>query len=1286
MDFENHSSLMKYIKGFYEFDEYLNEINSKVSEDFDFHHGYLINYEIIDKILNKINYENNKIFVANDITLQTLKDRKKYFAIEEIELRNSYYLLNMLFNGNKYILINRKLWKLLCKENEEEKEPIKYEINYSKIKFKLDDKIELIFSNYKNQKNIINLDFFYRNYNPNCDKYEKNFSIIQNIFSKAFEFNQYQKKFTTRLKVKDKKYYKIGYLTDINWFNKWDKYNDYSNLKNNYFDKVSEKEILNHIIYIYQLNKENIISLPPPKILKFQDKNELSEYLSKGTLIMINSALISSQNDINNKKSVYYPYDNKIEFYFGQNNSLIIEVNDNIISKEKKNNNNNNNNVNYSNLMQISKIFYYRKFLKAEIVKESNIQMKNYLFILIKKEIIDNYLSNFNFEFISKFLDELFIDYNNLNEKFDTLIKTLKKQDNNFFNELVQKEKSFSQIFYKTVKNDFSPTYYILNNTKLTCISDFEIIDESIYTFFIKNKIIQDDNTIKGEYIACDGKIFLSYSYNEKNIFEIGSIDDNGNFIHEYLIDGIFSLKTQIVEKFCNFGIKFILSNIKNDKFLFNNHTFFYCYKIPIENLPQDSKGLSDNKYNVINIVSSLMNLYTFEKELKKKLELSNKKESNYSTPFSTISYYLVNMNFISEIKKLFDYQQIKEFIDSNQINFCSQINVDLIKNFLNSKKQYLNYLKLKKDEFLKSKQKGKEFIEIEKKRFQDKKVTFNYPINCHIIEKNILNKFLDILDLYESQLLKKPEEVLVSYNAGKIVLIDSKENSKLYIYSYFDNIEKYDVYYFPEVIIDFHTFQNLNNHFQSLIRENILNQILIGKTQYICSMYECDVYLINSPNNGESNIDDINISDLNTKDKDEEFKRILSLSFQFTNEYSNFYDFLKTYKIQNIEQKIYLINKNYIDEIKTISNFIEISKILKENKEKNETFKNGNFNYSALLKESLKNETLNSLYNLSMEKIEQKLQNKNLFDKAAKYYYAQNSDLYYYENFQIIDKKLFDILNYYDSNLAEKCIKANAVFSSNKIVLLLNNNEKYVINVGQININDVLELDYLIQEESSLTKNYFDLKNMFYFIKNKGYISFKNYIKRDKIIIPKENSYSIQAKIYRLLNGKDDINIKNNYVISDKLKAIILLSIDQNKDIDEFHKSCKAISEKVYLMNYNFLMQYKYNEVFSLINENNEIKELVKQINESKYPYDSTIFDQIISKLENNEKLMEIDEFLEKTDLRQCNWEAKPEIIKLKDQTIKAYKEFILVKDQIFSKIQIKLSLSPSKKEGKYQ
>ena len=119
--------------------------------------------------------------------------------------------------------------------------------------------------------------------------------------------------------------------------------------------------------------------------------------------------------------------------------------------------------------------------------------------------------------------------------------------------------------------------------------------------------------------------------------------------------------------------------------------------------------------------------------------------------------------------------------------------------------------------------------------------------------------------------------------------------------------------------------------------------------------MYECDVYLINSPNNGESNIDDINISDLNTKDKDEEFKRILSLSFQFTNEYSNFYDFLKTYKIQNIEQKIYLINKNYIDEIKTISNFIEISKILKENKEKNETFKNGNFNYSALLKESLK-------------------------------------------------------------------------------------------------------------------------------------------------------------------------------------------------------------------------------------------------------------------------------------------------------------------------------------------
>ena len=52
----------------------------------------------------------------------------------------------MLQNKNNYIIINDELWKVFCKNGKENLPSFKYYINYSQIKFKLDDQKELIFS------------------------------------------------------------------------------------------------------------------------------------------------------------------------------------------------------------------------------------------------------------------------------------------------------------------------------------------------------------------------------------------------------------------------------------------------------------------------------------------------------------------------------------------------------------------------------------------------------------------------------------------------------------------------------------------------------------------------------------------------------------------------------------------------------------------------------------------------------------------------------------------------------------------------------------------------------------------------------------------------------------------------------------------------------------------------------------------------------------------------------------------------------------------------------------
>ena len=85
----------------------------------------------------------------------------------------------MINNNNQYIFINKNLWEIIGEKGKET--PIKYEIDKNKLKFKLDDNIELVF-NQKNNKYIIAKDNLDSKINSNIDEFYKIYDDIKNYY------------------------------------------------------------------------------------------------------------------------------------------------------------------------------------------------------------------------------------------------------------------------------------------------------------------------------------------------------------------------------------------------------------------------------------------------------------------------------------------------------------------------------------------------------------------------------------------------------------------------------------------------------------------------------------------------------------------------------------------------------------------------------------------------------------------------------------------------------------------------------------------------------------------------------------------------------------------------------------------------------------------------------------------------------------------------------------------------------------------------------------------------
>ena len=1296
MQIKNSSSLIKYIKGFYEFEKYLNNINSNLFEKFEPHDGYLINLSKIEEIKKSINYDNHKYEYHNYESIPINNDSVKYYTIEEIKFRNSEYLLNMLFNGNKYILINTKLWKLLCKKNEENITSIKYEINYMKIKFRLSDQKELIFAN-QNNSNLITSEVFYTSYNSDYSLYKSRYeNIVNNNYNKIIEYYKYQQNFKNSLKIPSKRSHNTGYLVDINWLTKWEKFNDYNNIKNNYLEKNidKKKQIINHIIYIQQCNKLNGFYLKEPEVNKFTSKEELEAFLKRKKLVIIDVSILSFWQNLENKKIYYYLYDNKIEFYFAQNKEpLILPTKDNIITI------NNKINLEYPNLLQLIKIFYFRKFINREILNEHKMKNNNSI-ILIKNDIIIQYLSYFNYQNLSILLNQkdFEFEYKDLEQNFHSILESIKNLLHSYYEEIILKEAA-------TISLNLTGQEYYLNPQPIRCkeknffyISDFEIIDDDIFSFFKENLMIQDKQVIHGKYIAEDGKIFLSYNYNDTNCFQISKFDiTNENFIPELILEESFYMKNKMFEYFNIIGIKKLTDNPRNNIISTGVNIIGYFYNFPTLDTQQNEDiVMKDNQYDITEILSTLIKLNKFEQDIKDKLVLSKNKindlkSSAISNPFSTIPCKLISETFMTEIKNLFCYQILKNIIDKYQTSFDSDIDKITLENILKKEETYMKLLLNKKNDFLGLKQRAYEFLKMEVISVYQKEIgRFQYPMKFNIIDDDLFKKFLNMLDLNGHNISKKPEEIYLTFNNGNLAFSGVNGNlignykSLLYIYSLGIEQKSDYILYNPEAILEFSTDTDLFNKFPMILKEKILDKLAFQEN-YLTSQYECKICLNFNKNASNKDQQQINEFDLYDNDMENYYNQLLIFSVLFYLKYTNFYEQIKLF--QNIgDGKMFLINIKYIDEIKLISQFNELDEAIKKNKEIVKNFDENDMNYLNKLKLSFGKDILIKFASIKKNDIKKKLDNPNLLDISPNHLYNDPSNnLFYYENIQIINKEIFEQLKKIDSHLRDKCVEATVSFSNNKAILWIDENGKSIINVGQINQLDEFEFEYLIQSECS-----FDLQKIFGEIKTKGYYNFQKKINKNDLIETKIDTISVKAKIYRLFSGKitnnfENNNLQNENYISEKLKALILLSISQNIDMKKSIENSQPKIETVYLMDSNYLLKYKYLDISSLINGNNEILNLVEEINKPYYPYAQKTLDEIISKLD-QEQLKKINTDLQMIDLSNENWEARADKIELKGKKkISVYKEFVLIREKIFKEIKDKLSLSSTQKQINY-
>ena len=772
---------------------------------------------------------------------------------------------------------------------------------------------------FKHNKNIIE-SYSFLTTNNNII-YKSYFKKIERVYDSIISY------FTFSLNcLKENSPSGCGYLVTKNWIDGWQKYTNYKIIKEKYLKKNGEMDnstknnIINYLIDYFEDNKG--VELNKIKIIK---KNDIKIFIQEDSLVLVDYYFLNSLME--NKFSIK---DYSLSFT-KTGNTIILErendlkfriINNIILSLTEKSY--------IEDLNQLIKIYCFQEELKNKI---NNINQNSFNFngnidniILINNKIIKRYKEYFNYNELYKILKS-----NNITPSYflkdDKLITTIIDKNENILKEYIS---TIEQKNSGKIQLDDNSQYNIIEKplnsqeNRLKYINEFEIINNDIYSFFKNKPNFNNINCLNANYITKNGHILI---YN-KNFIEIGIINDNNDFLIKYLIKEInsFTKVEAIISHIKRYGIEYFTKDLPQEISDIEDPNYgliAHCYKVKTnENINNnDNNSIRNEDIQFIKaIVSILVSLFKFNKELKIKIE-NSKNETNIHSSYQTGEYcFLINKNFVLKFKRLFSSDNIFDYNILNKSESDSLFDIE--------REIYQKIIKRNNiDKFLEKKSKLLElFNKNEYSTFQKincKLGTDIYVPSCfELIDENTNQKIIN-LNINIEKNMSKIEKSQYGINKGKVILkINDKKFSEfsnsLYIFSVQFNNE--NIFYIPEIVFYFNENNQRINIFISLCKgENIEKYYSNQNSDY-------STYLLTN---------DLNNISINNNRNQEKIKQYLYFIIIMNKEYLKIQNEIKEdFKMKGyIQEDYYFISPKYIDEIKNLLYFNQIINIININK-----------------------------------------------------------------------------------------------------------------------------------------------------------------------------------------------------------------------------------------------------------------------------------------------------------------------------------------------------------------
>ena len=600
------------------------------------------NYDSSFKEINKINKDINEYYKFEKEFRESLNNKKTSFSLDYHKKEG--YLINKewIDTWKRYTNYDEIKNKYLKKNIKIEEKDLLNDIIYyqEKIKFKYNDLKP------------------FETYNPNTKEefesyLEKESLIIINYdFRNLFDFriNEYKIKYAP---INNKIYFLSEDSKEII------KYNAYKNI------------ILSNENYNL-LHFDNVIKI-------FYFKEEINNIINSSHKI---------QNNYNNNK-IYLVNKEVLNKYKNIFNYDYLAK----LLKGKKNIDPNNDNS-FVDMVEALDKEYFNTIKKKDINSELNFIKDDYKFNIVqyeaKKPCNKNIPYILDFDIIDEEICSFFIETNIL-EKNNYLEANYIAGDGEIFFIIKNAyNENIYEIGYFDSNNNFIVEYllqeYSLNN-KGNIINFF---NQKGIKFFINNYSTEEDKNV----INANRNQVICYYYllnQRKNVFsnnQINNINDKNNIYENKNnitnIDNNIIVNNNIFNK-NNINVNNII-NVNNNNFNNNNLNNNINDNNAKYSFDSNNKNNIDDYSFIEQIINLLLSIYSFEKEFKIKIEESKTKDNcNFG------GCNIIHNILITQLKLLFQYNQIENFMQKWNISSICGININNISEIKSKDNNYIN-------------------------------------------------------------------------------------------------------------------------------------------------------------------------------------------------------------------------------------------------------------------------------------------------------------------------------------------------------------------------------------------------------------------------------------------------------------------------------------------------------------------------------------------------------------------------------------------------------------------